>query len=85
MKIHAITKTYKLFFRHAPYKKELLASLLDLATTSFKENAPEKINCKNALTLGILGLICISAVKKKLITKSTPCFNQNLTKKFLMS
>ena len=81
MKIHSITKTYKLFFRRAPYKKELVASLMDLATTKY--NLKKNMAKSTALTLGIVGLVCYSTVKKKISCK--PYRNRSLTRIALQS
>ncbi len=83
MKIHSITKTYKLFFRRAPYKKELVASLMDLATTKFGKNLKKNMAKSTALTLGIVGLVCYSTVKKKISCK--PYRNRSLTRIALQS
>jgi len=69
MIIHSITKTYKFFFRKAPYKSELLASLLDLALVKIQYDCNKKINKRNVLAVGLIGLLCVSTVKKRRIRR----------------
>jgi len=76
MKIHAITKTYKFFFRRAPYKRDLVASLMDLITAKFDYNVQKRITTNKALTLGLVGLVCYGTVKKKIACN--PRFHRSL-------